>query len=50
MTEQLLHGTGQERRAIVISTVRSSIEHVENDVRHALGFLSLPQRFNVAIT
>jgi len=41
---------GQERRVIIISTVRSSHEWVMSDRRHNLGFLSNPKRFNVAIT
>jgi len=41
---------GQERRCIIVSTVRSSDEHLEFDRRHRLGFLSNPKRFNVAIT
>eukprot|EP00965_Chrysotila_dentata_P112245 3710669-Pleurochrysis_carterae.AAC.1 len=41
---------GQERRVIIVSTVRSSEEHIESDLRHKLGFLSNPKRFNVAIT
>ncbi|KAI9575756.1 hypothetical protein GQX74_015713 [Glossina fuscipes] len=30
---------GQERDVILISSVRSSKEHIRNDVRHALGFI-----------
>jgi helicase MOV-10 len=41
---------GQEKRVIIISTVRSSKEHVEVDKKHSLGFLTNPKRFNVAIT
>ncbi|KAG8984017.1 hypothetical protein FRB90_005620, partial [Tulasnella sp. 427] len=41
---------GQERRVIIISTVRSSVEYVEFDLRHTLGFVSNPRRFNVAMT
>eukprot|EP00798_Chlamydomonas_sp_ICE-L_P006128 gene6128-2734_t len=41
---------GQERKAILISTVRSVDENVQHDVKHRLGFLNNPKRFNVAIT
>ena len=41
---------GQERRVIVISTVRSSSDFIGFDVKHNLGFLDNPKRFNVAIT
>lgn len=41
---------GLERRVIIISTVRSSAEHLAFDARHKLGFLANPKRFNVAVT
>ncbi|KAF5356526.1 hypothetical protein D9758_008260 [Tetrapyrgos nigripes] len=41
---------GQERRVIIISTVRSSREFVQYDLRHTLGFVANPRRFNVAVT
>ena len=41
---------GQERRVIIISTVRSSEDYVGFDTRHNLGFLDNPKRFNVAVT
>ncbi|BFZ08818.1 hypothetical protein BsWGS_11857 [Bradybaena similaris] len=41
---------GQERQVIIISTVRSNEKLINFDVRHTLGFLSNPKRFNVALT
>lgn len=35
---------------IVVSTVRSSVEHIQLDLSHRLGFLANPKRFNVAVT
>lgn len=40
----------QERHAIIVSTVRSSLDFVEFDLRHTLGFVANPRRFNVAMT
>ncbi len=36
----------QERKVMIISTVRSSREFVEYDLRHTLGFVANPRRFN----
>ncbi|KAG8924964.1 hypothetical protein FRC01_010850 [Tulasnella sp. 417] len=41
---------GDEREAIIVSTVRSSLDFVEFDLRHTLGFVANPRRFNVAMT
>ncbi|KAH7924379.1 P-loop containing nucleoside triphosphate hydrolase protein, partial [Leucogyrophana mollusca] len=41
---------GQERRVIVISTVRSNDKHTNGTIRHALGFVSDPRRMNVTLT
>lgn len=41
---------GQERKAIIVSTVRANEDFIEFDKQHALGFLSNPKRFNVCIT
>jgi helicase MOV-10 len=40
----------QERRVIIISTVRAEREQVSSDIRYNLGFVASPKRFNVAIT
>jgi superfamily I DNA and/or RNA helicase len=41
---------GQERRVIILSTVRAEQEHVPSDLRFHLGFVASPKRFNVAVT
>jgi helicase MOV-10 len=41
---------GQERRAIIMSTVRSTTNYMEASRNDSLGFLVNPKRFNVAIT
>ncbi|KAJ8474397.1 hypothetical protein ONZ45_g15963 [Pleurotus djamor] len=39
-----------ERKAIIVSTIRSSSDFLEYDLRHTLGFVANPRRFNVAVT
>ncbi|KAF9443544.1 RNA helicase [Macrolepiota fuliginosa MF-IS2] len=41
---------GQERRVIIISTVRSNENYIVSDIRRSLGFVADQRRFNVAIT
>ncbi|XP_067126057.1 putative helicase mov-10-B.1 [Centruroides vittatus] len=41
---------GQERKAIIISTVRSNPNPLAKDHKLKLGFLKEPKRFNVAVT
>jgi len=41
---------GQERKIIIVSTVRSTPQYVNTDKQYKLGFLQNPKRFNVAIT
>lgn len=41
---------GQEKRVIIISTVRSTPQYLEHDFTHKLGFVGNAKRFNVAIT
>ena len=41
---------GQERRVVILSTVRSNTDYVQLDHRARIGFLKDRKRFNVAIT
>ena len=41
---------GQERRCIIISTVRSENEYLDHDRKYNLGFVANEKRFNVAVT
>lgn len=41
---------GDEKKVIIISTVRASREYVELDTKFSLGFVADPKRFNVAVT
>ncbi|XP_073707601.1 putative helicase mov-10-B.1 isoform X2 [Garra rufa] len=41
---------GQERKVIIVSTVRSSVSYVKMDQDFNIGFLSNEKRFNVAMT
>ncbi|XP_056319481.1 putative helicase mov-10-B.1 [Danio aesculapii] len=41
---------GQERKVIIVSTVRSSKEHMILDDKFNIGFLKNEKRFNVAVT
>jgi helicase MOV-10 len=37
---------GQERKVVIISTVRSSTEFIHADIVRTLGFVASPHRFN----
>jgi superfamily I DNA and/or RNA helicase len=41
---------GQERKCIIVSTVRSSEHHLVFDAKYNLGFVNHPKRFNVTVT
>ncbi|XP_014676506.1 PREDICTED: probable RNA helicase SDE3 isoform X2 [Priapulus caudatus] len=41
---------GQERLVVILSTVRSTENHVSQDRKHNIGFLGNAKRFNVAVT
>ncbi|RXG72080.1 putative helicase mov-10-B.1 [Armadillidium vulgare] len=41
---------GEEKKVIIISTVRASKRHLAKDELFKLGFLRNPKRFNVAVT
>jgi superfamily I DNA and/or RNA helicase len=41
---------GQERRCIILSTVRAQSEWIASDLKYNLGFVANEKRFNVAIT
>ena len=41
---------GQERRCIIVSTVRAESEYIASDLKYNLGFVANEKRFNVAIT
>lgn len=41
---------GQERAIILISTVRSTVSLLGEDIKHTLGFVQNPKRLNVALT
>ncbi|PPQ70505.1 hypothetical protein CVT24_013275 [Panaeolus cyanescens] len=41
---------GQERRVIIISTVRSNRDFIAADIRRSLGFVADQRRMNVALT
>ncbi|KAL3270884.1 hypothetical protein HHI36_021399 [Cryptolaemus montrouzieri] len=41
---------GQEFNIVILSTVRSSQEYINSDIKHSLGFVSSPRRLNVALS
>ena len=40
---------GQERRVIIISTVRSQVESLKEDFKYNLGFLQNPKRYSISL-
>jgi helicase MOV-10 len=41
---------GQERRCIIVSTVRAQPDLIKSDLKYNLGFVANAKRFNVAVT
>ncbi len=41
---------GNEKKFIIISTVRSKVESLQHDTVNRLGFVKEPKRMNVALT
>lgn len=41
---------GQERKIILLSTVRTTQRHQRDDIKYSLGFVRSPERMNVAIS
>lgn len=41
---------GQEKRCIIVSTVRAEADHLSADLKYNLGFVANEKRFNVALT
>lgn len=41
---------GQERRCIILSTVRAETQYVSSDLKYNLGIVANAKRFNVAVT
>ncbi|TFK49277.1 hypothetical protein OE88DRAFT_1646340 [Heliocybe sulcata] len=40
---------GQERLVMILSTVRSNTRHINDDLKHSLGFVANPRHTNVAL-
>jgi hypothetical protein len=45
-TTSLIRGISQERKVIIMSTVRSTQDLMAYDLKHTLGFVGNPRRFN----
>lgn len=41
---------GQEFNIVLLSVVRSSVNLIDSDVSHNIGFIASPRRLNVALT